>query len=206
MPWPQVSATTRRSPLPVASLRFRGCSFPALELHGAHQAVSEVRMDWEWAGGGRGKSCLGFGGFHSPHSPMICGKEPLSKSRSTVPVCRQVRSSKRLCRDRVATWGLLQRSPPSSTFSSNFIHLEGVRMGLSGASILRRGPWLGLLRKRCWPASYSVPLALDSQAEDLSGTFSSVSSPGAVVLGQSAIQRMTTNGHKGSFAGVVGML
>ena len=35
----------------------------------------------------------------------------------------QLRSSKRLCRERVATCGLLHLSPPSSTSSSNLIHL-----------------------------------------------------------------------------------
>lgn len=92
----------------------------------------------------------------APTSPMICGKEPLSRSSSTVPVCRQVRSSKRLCRDSVDTWGLLQRSPPSSTFSSNFIHLEGVRMGFSMASPPGGGPtWVSPTACRsvgscCW--------------------------------------------------------
>ena len=46
-----------------------------------------------------------------------------SKSNSTVPFIMQLRSSKRLCRERVATCGLLHLSPPSSTSSSNLTHL-----------------------------------------------------------------------------------
>lgn len=46
-----------------------------------------------------------------------------SKSNSTVPFIIQLRSSKRLCRERVATCGLLHLSPPSSTSSSNLTHL-----------------------------------------------------------------------------------
>lgn len=57
-------------------------------------------------------------------SPTICGSEQPSRSSSTVPVCRHVRSSNRLCRESVETWGLLHLSPPSSTFSSNFTHLQ----------------------------------------------------------------------------------
>lgn len=47
-----------------------------------------------------------------------------SMSRMTVPFRRKDRSSKRECRERVATWGLDHRSPPSSTSSSNLIHLQ----------------------------------------------------------------------------------
>ena len=47
-----------------------------------------------------------------------------SMSSMTVPFSMHVRSSIRLWRDSVATWGLLQRSPPFSTFSSNLIHLD----------------------------------------------------------------------------------
>lgn len=150
LPWQQVTSTMLRSPSPfcyIAGWHFRGCSFP---LHGTEtgsncdtalralnpkpslrrmRRVSEVGMSHRPKVGtkwGQGGGMLPqFGGPTAvPASPMICGKEPLSKSSSTVPVCRQVRSSKRLCRDSVDTWGLLQRSPPSSTFSSNFIHLE----------------------------------------------------------------------------------
>ena len=55
--------------------------------------------------------------------PMIWGREYPSRSSRMLPVCRQVRSSNRLCRDSVDTWGLLHLSPPFSTFSSNFTHL-----------------------------------------------------------------------------------
>ncbi len=41
-----------------------------------------------------------------------------------VPLSRNDLSSKRECRDRVATWGLLHLFPPSSTSSSNFTHLK----------------------------------------------------------------------------------
>ena len=47
----------------------------------------------------------------------------LFMSRPTVPFNRRDLSSKREWRDKVATWGLLHRFPPSSTSSSNFTHL-----------------------------------------------------------------------------------
>lgn len=45
-------------------------------------------------------------------------------SRRTLPLMIQLLNSKRLCSERVATYGLLHRSPPSSTSSSNFSHLQ----------------------------------------------------------------------------------
>ncbi|KAH9390274.1 hypothetical protein TYRP_007833 [Tyrophagus putrescentiae] len=46
-----------------------------------------------------------------------------SMSRMTVPLRRQLRSSKRECRETVPTCGFDHRLPPSSTSSSNLIHL-----------------------------------------------------------------------------------
>ena len=54
----------------------------------------------------------------------ISSKLLAAMSRLTVPFKRRERSSKREWRERVATWGLLQRLPPSSTSSSNFTHLK----------------------------------------------------------------------------------
>lgn len=89
---------------------------------------------------------------------MIWGREYPSRSSSTVPVCRHVRSSKRLCRDSVDTWGLLHLSPPSSTFSSNLIHLQGERDGVG----VRKREWLFLgsfPAGKCWMDSSPEILA-----------------------------------------------
>lgn len=56
--------------------------------------------------------------------PTSCGSVEASRSNMMVPFSMQVLSSIKLCKDSVATWGLLQRSPPSSTVSSNLIHLD----------------------------------------------------------------------------------
>lgn len=105
---------------------------------------------------------------------MICGKEPPSKSSNTVPVCRQVRSSKRLCKDSVDTWGLLQRSPPSSTFSSNFIHLEREGWGLAWPLPSGGAPSWACSGEGCWLAGHALctvgALAHRSLAEGLLGT------------------------------------
>lgn len=133
----------------------------------------------------RHEAARAFRGPEVPASPMICGKEPLSKSSSTVPVCKQVRSSNRLCSDSVDTWGLLQRSPPSSTFSSNFIHLEGVRMGLSVATALRSSPHRRVSSGQGVLASKSCACAACqdvSQAEDLGNPFTLPPTSDAVVL------------------------
>lgn len=58
------------------------------------------------------------------HSPTTCGSVVASRSSMMVPFSMHILSSIKLCNDSVATWGLLQRSPPFSTFSSNLIHLE----------------------------------------------------------------------------------
>ena len=58
------------------------------------------------------------------NSPTTCGSVPASRSSMMVPFSMHVFSSIKLCKDSVATWGLLQRSPPFSTFSSNLIHLD----------------------------------------------------------------------------------
>lgn len=55
--------------------------------------------------------------------PTSCGREDASRSSMMDPFSIHVLSSNKLCRDSVATWGLLHRSPPCSTFSSNLIHL-----------------------------------------------------------------------------------
>lgn len=46
-------------------------------------------------------------------------------SSNTLPLMMQLRSSNRLWSERVATYGLLHLSPPSSTSSSNLSHLRG---------------------------------------------------------------------------------
>lgn len=56
--------------------------------------------------------------------PTTCGREEASISSMIEPFSIHVRNSNKLCRDKVATWGLLHRSPPCSTFSSNLIHLR----------------------------------------------------------------------------------
>lgn len=160
-------------------------------------------------GWGSGRGRPGWQGHSIPASPMICGKEPLSKSNSTVPVCRHVRSSKRLCRDSVDTWGLLQRSPPSSTFSSNFIHLQELRKELSMASTLGRSTCPGLLReavlacKSCYTHCGGVGPRFTCRVVHR-GTLHCVLNPLLLTLscsGQSDIQRMTINGYEGSFQG-----
>jgi len=54
----------------------------------------------------------------------ICSKLPASISSMTVPFKRRLLNSKSECSDKVATWGLLHLLPPSSTSSSNLIHLR----------------------------------------------------------------------------------
>ena len=54
--------------------------------------------------------------------PAICPRSVASKSSSTVPLLMQLRSSNRLCSERLATCGLLHLLPPSSTSSSNLTH------------------------------------------------------------------------------------
>lgn len=56
--------------------------------------------------------------------PTTWGREEASISSIIEPFSIHVLNSNKLCRDNVATWGLLHRSPPCSTFSSNFIHLQ----------------------------------------------------------------------------------
>lgn len=56
--------------------------------------------------------------------PTTWGREEASISSIIEPFSMHVLNSNKLCRDNVATWGLLHRSPPCSTFSSNFIHLQ----------------------------------------------------------------------------------
>ena len=63
-------------------------------------------------------------GNMQPHLPTTCGSVEASRSSRMVPFSMHVLSSIKLCKDSVATWGLLQRSPPFSTFSSNLIHLD----------------------------------------------------------------------------------
>lgn len=54
---------------------------------------------------------------------VICSKECASVSNITVPFKTRLRNSNSECNDNVATCGLDHRLPPSSTSSSNFIHL-----------------------------------------------------------------------------------
>lgn len=56
--------------------------------------------------------------------PTTWGREEASISSIIEPFSIHVLNSNKLCRDNVATWGLLHLSPPCSTFSSNFIHLQ----------------------------------------------------------------------------------
>lgn len=67
-------------------------------------------------------------------SPDICARLSASRSRMTVPFFMQLRRSKRLWRESVATWGLLHFSPPSSMSSSNF-----TQRAVSFHSTLRNG-------------------------------------------------------------------
>lgn len=53
----------------------------------------------------------------------ICSRLFASMSNITVPFNSRLLSSKRACNERVATCGLLHLFPPSSTSSSNLIHL-----------------------------------------------------------------------------------
>ena len=55
--------------------------------------------------------------------PVTCVMLTASMSSNIVPVMMQRLSSNREWRESVATWGLDHRSPPSSTSSSNLIHL-----------------------------------------------------------------------------------
>lgn len=55
---------------------------------------------------------------------VTSSKECASVSSITVPLRMKLRSSNKACRDSVATCGLDHRFPPSSTSSSNFIHLK----------------------------------------------------------------------------------
>ena len=69
-----------------------------------------------------------LGSFWSPrglaYSPQTWDKFSASRSSCTDPRRTQLRSSNRLRRDNVATWGLLHRSASSSKSSSNLIHLQ----------------------------------------------------------------------------------
>ena len=56
----------------------------------------------------------------------ISSKLVAAMSRQTVPFNNRERNSNREWRERVATWGLLHRFPPSSTSSSNFTHLKTI--------------------------------------------------------------------------------
>lgn len=85
--------------------------------------------------------------------PTICGSEYPSRSSSTVPVCRHVRSSNRLCRDSVETWGLLHLSPPSSTFSSNFTHLQIYTVTHTHTQSWSQAEKKGTVRFWCWCCS-----------------------------------------------------
>lgn len=62
--------------------------------------------------------------IHLDDLPAISSTPLALMSSSTVLLMMQLRSSNRLCSDSVATYGLLHRSPPSSTSSSNFSHLR----------------------------------------------------------------------------------
>lgn len=65
------------------------------------------------------------------NSPTTWGRVEASMSSMMVPFSMHFLSSNRLCKDSVATWGLLQRSPPFSTFSSNLIHLKASKTRVS---------------------------------------------------------------------------
>ena len=58
------------------------------------------------------------------NSPEICPKSLATISRSTTPFKTHDLNSNKLWRLNVDTWGLLHLSPPSSTHSSNLIHLK----------------------------------------------------------------------------------
>lgn len=67
---------------------------------------------------------------------VICSKPLASMSSITVPFSSRLLSSKSECSDRVATWGLLQRLPPSSTSSSNLIHLRKTQKSIARNQII----------------------------------------------------------------------
>lgn len=68
-------------------------------------------------------NCLYKDSCRGIYSPIICSNLEAFRSNKTVPCNKQLRSSKRLYSESVATWGLLHLLPTSSTSSSNFNHL-----------------------------------------------------------------------------------
>lgn len=71
-------------------------------------------IGWKW---------VKIGEKFRPHLPAIWSRLPASKSRMTVPLRIQLRSSNSEWSEMVLTWGFDHRLPPSSTSSSNLIQL-----------------------------------------------------------------------------------
>lgn len=84
---------------------------------------------WRWIPDEWYLTC--YPGWPAGYSPTTCGRVEASMSSMMVPFSMHFLSSNRLCKDSVATWGLLQRSPPFSTFSSNLIHLKAPKTQVS---------------------------------------------------------------------------
>lgn len=87
----------------------------------------------------------------------ICSMELASISKITVPFNIRLRNSNRECNESVATCGFDQRFPPSSTSSSNLIHLAVSFHSISSpsvtsSSISENSGWLP-----CFSSSISSP-------------------------------------------------
>lgn len=57
----------------------------------------------------------------------ICSRDVASMSNMTVPFNKRLRSSNKEWSESVATWGFDHLFPPSSTSSSNLIHLQKIK-------------------------------------------------------------------------------
>lgn len=115
-------------------------------------------------------------------SPAISSMLSACMSSNTLPLMMQLRNSKRLWSERVATYGLLHLSPPSSTSSSNLSHLRGGdRQGI-------RGPYVSETLRQ---AERQYPLALLPAATggdpDLAVSFHSASLPSFTQISSSSV-------------------
>ena len=68
---------------------------------------------------------------------QMSSRLPADMSRQMVPLSSMLRSSNKEWRESVATWGLDQRLPPSSTSSSNLTHLKMLKNDESSWKIFR---------------------------------------------------------------------
>ena len=67
---------------------------------------------------------------------QISSKFVAAISKHIVPFRSMLRNSNNECRDKVATWGLDHLFPPSSTSSSNLIHLKNCKIRIIIADII----------------------------------------------------------------------